>query len=130
MGFSVYLEVSPPNFLPERYARNYDFQLVSGLICRNGTILPTGMQRDAFMMEPTRPALRALAAQASMGGCSTVMMWDVVDDTVAVELPVIKRCYDWCRFNSAISWIGPLRALVDAEVAVNKTIPGEPMGAM
>ena len=129
LGFAVYLEISPPTYIPDEYARSYDMQLISGIACRNGTVLSTGMQCDPFMMQAFWPALRALAAHASMG-CSTVLIWDTVDDNVEVQQAVIKRSYDWCRFNSALSWIGPASALFDANIAQARTVPGEPLGAM
>lgn len=129
VGFAVYLEISPPRFIAVEHARDYDMITVSGLVCRNGTILPSGMQRDAFMMNAMRPALRALAAHASIS-TSTVMMWDSVDNDVPLQHSVIKRSFDWCRFNSAISWIGPKAALYDADTASVTTIPGECLGAM
>lgn len=126
-GFAVYLEISDPDFIPEKQSRAIDMGLISGVVCRNGTILPSGESRNYFQMGDERPALRALAAHQSMTP-SIVMMWEIFDENV--DHAVIKRSFDWCRFNSVISWIGPRAALTDAEVAATSTVTGEPLGAL
>lgn len=129
LGFSIYLEISGPDFIPESEARLIKMELVSGLICRNGTILANGDRRNYYQMAAVRPATRALAKHASMHP-STVMMWETVEDDIELEQAVIKRSYDWCRFNSAISWIGPESAVTNAEAALDDVVPGEPLGAL
>jgi hypothetical protein len=129
LGFAVYLELSPPTFLTEEECRSINLELTRGIICRNGTILPDGGRRNYFQMADLRRAQRALAAQPSPSG-STVMMWETVDDDVEVSHAVVKRSFNWCRFNSAISWIGPKAALTNAELAAMKTVVGEPLGAL
>jgi hypothetical protein len=128
-GLEVYLEISPPDFLTEKQCRDIDLGLVSGIVCRNGTILPNGDRRNFFQMAESRLTLRALAAQSLMSG-SLVMMWETIDDHVKLDHSVIKRSFTWCTFNSVISWIGPQSALLDTEVAATKSVTTEPMGAL
>lgn len=127
LGLDVYLEISPPTFLSEFECRNINMEVVKGMVCRNGAILPDGNRRNFFQMADMRSALRALAAPSTG---STVMMWDTVDDEVELEHAVVKRSFNWCRFSNALSWIGPRNALTDAELAVTKSVIGEPLGAM
>lgn len=129
LGLAVYLEISPPAFLAQRECRGINMENVRGIICRNGTILPNGKRRNFFQMADMRPALRALAAQSWTNG-SVVMMWDTVDDDVDLEHAVVKRSFTWCKFSSAISYIGPRAALTDAEIAATKVVSEEPLGAL
>lgn len=129
LGLDVFLEIGPPHFLSDAQVRELDMELIRGIVVRNGTILPDGQRRNYFEMNEMRPALRAMAAQGCVRDAS-IIMWEVLDDSAEVVHAVVKRSYDWCRFKSAISWIGPNAALTDAEIAYTKTIDGEPMGAM
>jgi hypothetical protein len=129
LGLTVYLELSPPEFLQEEQACSINMQLIDGIICRNGTILSSGDRRDYFGMASLRRAQRALAAQPSPRG-STVIMWETIDEDVQLSHAVVKRHFNWCRFNSAISWIGPEAALTRADLATTKTLVGEPLGAL
>jgi hypothetical protein len=129
IGLDVYLEVSPPNYLSEKESQAIDMEPIRGLICRNGSIFPNGERRNYFQMTEMRHGLRALAAKSAMIS-STVIMWDTVDDNVQLEHAVVKRSFTWCNFSSALSWIGPRSALTDANVAMTRTVSGEPLGAM
>ncbi|KAF2667969.1 glycosyl transferase [Microthyrium microscopicum] len=129
LGFEVYLEISPPAFLNEEQVQELNMSLVRGVVCYNGTILPDGERRNYFEMVPMMPALRAMAGQAVIRD-ACIMMLEALDDNAEVRHAVVKRSYDWCRFKSAISWIGPNSALTNAEIAYRKTVVGEPMGAM
>jgi hypothetical protein len=129
IGFDVYLEVSPPNYLSERVSRAIEMEPIRGIICRNGSIFPNGERRNYFQMAEMRHSLRALAAKSAMVQ-STVMMWETIDDDVKLEHAVVKRSFTWCNFSNALSWIGPRSALTDADVAVTMTVIGEPLGAM
>jgi hypothetical protein len=129
IGFDVYLEVSPPNYLSERVSQAIEMEPIRGVICRNGSIFPNGERRNYFQMAEMRHSLRALAAKSAMIH-STVMMWETIDDHVKLEHAVVKRSFTWCNFSSALSWVGPRRALTDADVAVAMTVTGEPLGAM
>ncbi|KAK4984016.1 hypothetical protein LTR50_006855 [Elasticomyces elasticus] len=129
LNLSVYLEISPPTYLSPAECADIDMELLAGILCRNGTILSNGDRRNYFQMADMRRAQRALAKHASMRA-STFMMWETLDDAVVLSHAVAKRSANWCRFNSASSWIGPESALFDAEVAAAKTSPGEPLGAL
>ena len=129
LGLDVYLEVSPPDYLSEKVSRAINMDPIRGIIYRNGSIFPNGERRNYFQMAEMRNSLRALAAKSDMI-TSTVIMWDTIDDDVELEHAVVKRSFTWCNFSSALSWIGPESALFDADVAIKRTISGEPLGAM
>jgi hypothetical protein len=129
LGFDVYLEIAGPAFLTEDECRMIDFSVLKGIVCRNGSILPDGQQRNYFQMLDMRRALRALKVQTVTSG-STVMFWETIDDDAKLKHSVIKRSFTWCKFNSVISWIGPKSALTDAKSAKTKTVSTEPLGAM
>jgi glycosyltransferase involved in cell wall biosynthesis len=129
LRLTVYLELAPPEFLGKEQARSINMRLYDGIVCRNGTILPDGDRRDYFGMTPLRTAQRALAAQPCPRG-STVIMWETVKDDVELSHSVVKRHFNWCRFNSVISWIGPEAALTSDFAATAKTVAGEPLGAL
>lgn len=123
VGFDVYLEIGPPNFLSSIDA--VATESVAGLVIRNGLILPSGERRDCFAMESLRPAIKAFISQECLRSFTT-MMWEQVADNVVVADAVVKRSFSWCRFHSAIPWIAPTCALLDAQPEL--TID-EPLGA-
>lgn len=129
LGLAVYLELSPPAFLTEEECSGIKLELIRGIVCRNGTILPNGDRRNYFQMADLRRAQRALATQPSPGG-SSLVVWETVDDGVELSHAVVKRSFNWCRFNNVISWIGPKAALTDAEIAATDVVVGEPLGAL
>lgn len=129
LGLDVWLEVSPPDYLPERTCREIDMTRVRGVIYRNGTILANGDRRNYFDMEKMRTVMRVVAAQKPIGE-STLAMWETVDDGVELQHNVLHRSYKWCNYNSAMSWIGPESALTDAAIAARKTVVHEPIGAL
>ncbi|OQO03199.1 hypothetical protein B0A48_11454 [Cryoendolithus antarcticus] len=129
LNFDVWLETSPPDYLTPHECSVIDLSLVRGIICRNGTILHNGDRRNYFQMVDMRRTQRALAKHMSMGG-KTLMMWESFDDSIDLHYSIIKRSFNWCRFNTTVSWIGPDSALTDADVAERRTVKGEPLGAM
>jgi glycosyltransferase involved in cell wall biosynthesis len=129
LNFDIWLEAAPPAFLTEMECVEIDISLTRGIICRNGTIMYNGDRRNYFQMNDMRRTQRALAKHMSLGG-KTLMMWETIDDQVNLLHSVIQRSYNWCRFNTTVSWIGPESALKDADVAASKSIKGEPLGAM
>ncbi|KAK5080764.1 hypothetical protein LTR05_008469 [Lithohypha guttulata] len=80
-------------------------------------------------MTDMRRSLRAFA-QHSQTSEGRVIMWDTVDDGISVAHGVVKRSYSWCRYYSALSWIGSGSAVTDAEDAFTQTIQDEPLGAL
>ena len=128
-NLDVYLEVSPPAFLSASECSEIDMQPLRGIICRNGTISTDGDRCNYYQMEGMRRVQRALGKHASMGG-HTFLMWETIDDAAELTHAVVKRSYNWCRFNSTISWIGPSAALTNADVAASQTVPGEPLGSL
>ncbi|KAJ9624552.1 hypothetical protein H2203_005287 [Taxawa tesnikishii (nom. ined.)] len=129
LNLAVYLEVSPPAYLSVSECAEIDFELISGMAFRNGTILANGDFCNYFQMQDMLRAFRALAKQMSLYN-NTVMMWETVDSDAELTHAVVKRSFNWCRYNSAISWIGPKAALYHAEIAARETITGEPLGAL
>lgn len=129
IGLDVYLEVPGPDYLSSNECRTINLEIVKGLVCCNGTILPTGDRRDYFQMANLRRTLRALAAQSQMTD-GHVLMWNTIDDDAYLDHGVVKRSYNWCRYYSALSWTGHRAALMDAETAFCRTVPGEPLGAL
>lgn len=129
LGLDVWLEVSPPGYLPERTSREIDMARIRGVIYRNGTILSNGNRRNYFDMEKMRTVMRVVAAQKPIGE-STLAMWETVDDGVELQHDVLHRSYKWCNYNSAMSWIGSKSALTDATIASSQTVVHEPIGAL
>ena len=130
LGLETYVELSDPEFLTETESRQIDFSLIEGVICRNGTILPNGERRNFYQMANMRRALRAFAKKSSTSGGTYVIMWETVQDDVELDHATVKRSYDWCRYNSALSWIGPQVALKDVRVAEKNAELDEPLGAL
>lgn len=129
LNLVVYLEVSPPDYLTADECSSIDMEPLGGIICRNGTILRNGAGRDYYQMAELRRAQRAIAKHASMGG-HYFLLWETIDDDVSLSPPVVKRSFNWCRYYTTVTWIAPESALTDADVAVAKTLAGEPMGAL
>lgn len=128
-GLEVYLEVSDPDFLTVEECKDIDLESVCGLICRNGTILPNGDRRDYFQMANLRRALRVFAAKSQMTK-GHVLMWDTINDDAAFNHSVVKRSFNWCRFYSALSWIGKQSALTQMSRTQKDTIWAEPLSAL
>lgn len=129
LRFDVWLEAAPPTYLTPAECAEIDLSLVRGIVCRNGTIMYDGDRRNYFQMADMRRTQRALAKHMSLGS-KTLMMWETIDDAAQLSHSVIKRSYNWCRFNTTVSWIGPEAALTDADVAARDTVKGEPLGAL
>ncbi|CBF80400.1 hypothetical protein AN8369.2 [Aspergillus nidulans FGSC A4] len=129
LGLTVWLEVGPSSYPPEKTCRAIDMAQIRGIVYRNGTILANGDRRNYFQMAELRTVMRVVAAQKPIGE-STLAMWETVDDGVTLTHDVLHRSYKWCNYNSAMSWIGPRSALTDAAVAAQKTVLHEPIGAL
>lgn len=123
LGFDVYLELSAPNFLGED--RTLKLDSISGLVVRNGSILPNGERRDFFNMAKMRSTIKAMVERSCLGPFN-IMMWETVDDEVEMSHAVVRRSLNWCKFYGALAWIGKQSALLDA--AMNTAVP-EPLGA-
>ncbi|CAG8982809.1 hypothetical protein HYALB_00001090 [Hymenoscyphus albidus] len=123
LGLSVYLEVSAPLFLSDPGIAELDE--IRGLVIRNGTISKFGEERDAFQMAQMRPTIKAFVSQACLRSF-VVMLWETIDDNVIPSNAIVKRCYQWSRFYSALPWIGSAAALTSAELSIHQT---EPLGA-
>jgi hypothetical protein len=73
--------------------------------------------------------MRALAAQKPAGSCHFVMM-EVAEDDAVIPHRTLRRTLKWCNYNSAMSWIGPRSALMDAGVAASRRVVEEPLSAL
>lgn len=123
LGLSAYLEASAPLFLSD--PRLAELNEVRGLVIRNGTISKNGEERDAFQMAEMRPTIKAFVSQACVRSF-VVMLWETIDDNAVPSNAIIKRCYQWSRFYSALPWIGSTSALTSAELSLYQR---EPFGA-
>lgn len=122
LGLDVYLEISPPNFLGTREFPNMG--ALAGVVVRNGTILRNGLSRDYFQMSEMKSTIKAFVTQSCLRDFR-VMMWETVDDQ-SLSHAVIKRCYTWCSYYSAIVFICSKSSLLNA--ATNVGVP-EPLAA-
>lgn len=129
LGLDVWLEMGPPAYLTERECREINMENIQGIICRNGTIRTDGDRQNYFQMEEMRTAMRTVAAQRARHG-PPMMMWETIDDALEFQYAVVQRSFDWCRYNSALCWIGSAAALVDAEAAATQTVDSKPLGAL
>jgi len=131
LGYAVWLEIalSGPGHLSGPQCRDIHMKFIDGVIYRNGTIRTDGGQQNYHQMEPMRTAMRGIAAQRVAHGPPT-MLWETVDDEFNHQYAITQRSYNWCRFNSALCWIGSASALVDAEAARTHTIREKPLGAL
>ncbi|RMZ78616.1 hypothetical protein DV738_g3716, partial [Chaetothyriales sp. CBS 135597] len=129
LGLTVYLEMAPPAYMAQEEHQTLDLETVSGVVLRNATILPNGDRRNYYQMIEMLDALRSLARQSTIR-TSIVMVWDTLEDSIQLDHAVAKRSFNWCRFNCALSWIGPESALSNADIAIERTVAGEPLGAM
>ena len=131
LGLDLWLELSAPNYLNSEQRRDLKMWRVKGVIFRNATIRTDGDRLNYFQMTEVRATMRAIASQRARNPPMS-LMWETVDDGAAFDYAVVKRCYDWCNYNSALCWIGSARALIDAKAAATKTqtIADKPLGAM
>jgi hypothetical protein len=129
LGFAVWLEMSTPDYLSNEQCRAINMRAIGGIVYRNGTIRTDGLQQNFHQMAKMRTAMRAVAAQRVPHG-PPMMLWETVDEGVQHEYAVTIRTFNWCRFNSALCWIGTAGALVDAESAAVETINDAPLGAL
>ena len=131
LGYTVWLEISmtSPGHLSDAQCRGINMRSINGIIYRNGTIRSDGQQQDFHQMSPMRTAMRAIAAQRVPHG-PPMFLWETVEDECEHQYAVTQRSFNWCRFNSAICWIGSASALLDAEAAKLHTISEKPLGAL
>jgi hypothetical protein len=129
LGLDLWLEMSPPAYLTERQCRDINMKFIRGIIFRNGTIRPDGDRQNYFQMTEMRTAMRTVAAQRVWHG-PPIVMWETVDDGVELQYAVVQRTFNWCRYNSALCWIGTTAALTDAEAAAAQTVADKPLGAL
>jgi hypothetical protein len=130
LGLDLWLEMSPPDYLTERQCRDIRMDQIRGIVCRNGTIRRSdGDRQNYFQMTEMRAAMRTIAAQRVAHG-PPLMMWEMIDDGVPLQYAVVQRSFNWCRFNSALLWIGSAAALTDADVATAQTVAEKPLGAL
>ncbi|KAK0103247.1 hypothetical protein ONS95_005281 [Cadophora gregata] len=120
-GLDIYLEIAPPNFLGKESPNMANF---AGVVVRNGTILTSGHVRDYFQMAVMKSTVKAFVTQTCLRDFR-VMVWETVDDEKSLSHSVIKRCYIWCRYYSAMVFINSKGALFDA---ASKGVP-EPLAA-
>ena len=123
LGLSVYLEARPPKFLLDPKLAELDE--ITGVVLCNGTIGENGEERDAFQMAEMRPTIKAFVSQACLRSF-VVLLCETLDDEAEPLNAVIKRCYQWSRFYSAVPWIGGVSALYSAKLSLQQN---EPLGA-
>jgi len=107
-GLDVFLEVGPPDFLDG--VEKLDIGLFSGMIVRNGAIMPSGERRDYFDMEKMKTTTKAFVSQACQRPFVT-MMWDTIDDEVDLSHAVVRRAHMWCNYHGAVPYFTRIRAL-------------------
>jgi hypothetical protein len=129
LGIPVWLEMSHPHYLSDAECRQIKMNCIAGVIYRNGTIRTDGLQQNYHQMDPMRTAQRAIAAQRCVHG-PPMMLWETIDDGVEHQYAVTQRCFNWCRFNSALPWIGSTSALIDADAASKYSVKDKPLGAL
>jgi hypothetical protein len=129
LGLDVYLETGPPKFL-NCGGDAVRAESIAGLVIRNGLILPNGERRDCFDMEALRPTTKAFISEECLRSFTT-MMWEPLNDDAVVEDAVIKRTFSWCRFHSALPWIAPRCAILNAQPDIGSGHYGyiEPLSA-
>ncbi|KAF1914209.1 glycosyl transferase [Ampelomyces quisqualis] len=107
-GLHVYLEVGPPEFLDD--VEKLDIDSFSGVVVRNGTILPNGKRRDYFEMDKMKTTTKAFVSQACQRPFLT-MMWDTIDDQVDLSHAVVRRAHTWCSYHGAVPYFTRRHAL-------------------
>ena len=120
LDLNVYLEASAPDFLSD--SKVLASKSITGLVVRNGLIMPNGKRRDCFDMEKFRPTMKAFVSQACLRDF-TVLMWETLDEDVLPSSAVVKRTYKWCNFYSAVPWVGSSSALFDDSLDVVEVEP-------
>jgi hypothetical protein len=129
LGLDLWLELSPPAYLTERQACSINMKFIRGIVYRNGTIRPDGDRQNYFQMTEMRTTMRAVAAQRVSHG-PPIIMWETIDDGMKLQYAVVQRTFSWCRYNSALCWIGHEDALSDADAAATRTVAAKPLGAL
>lgn len=129
LGLAAWIELSPPAYLSYDELRAINMKSIRGVIYRNGTIRTDGEWQNFHQMEPMRTAMRAVAAQRVPSG-PPMMLWETIDDGVPHQYAVVQRTFNWCRFTSALCWIGSKSSLTNAEIAASETVTDKPLGAL
>lgn len=113
-GLDVFLEVEAPNFLND--VGKLDFNLLAGMVVRNGTIMENGERRDYFAMDKMKTTTKTFVSQACLRPFLT-MMWDTIDDDAELSHAVTRRAHMWCNYHGATPYFARRSALMDiAEV--------------
>jgi hypothetical protein len=107
-GLEVFLEIPPPDFLHD--IEKLEINLFSGVVVRNGTILPTGERRDFFSMEKMKTTTKAFVSQSCQRPFIT-FMWDTINDQTSLSHAVVRRAHMWCSYHGAIPYFVRNRAL-------------------
>lgn len=129
LGLAVWIELSPPEYLTSEELRAINMKSIRGVIYRNGTIRTDGDWQNFHQMEAMRTAMRAVAAQRVPSG-PPMILWETIDDGVQHQYAVVQRTFNWCRFTSALCWIGSKSSLTNADIAASETISDKPLGAL
>ncbi|KAF1835308.1 hypothetical protein BDW02DRAFT_294479 [Decorospora gaudefroyi] len=108
-GLEVYLEIGAPDFLDN--VDRLDLKLFAGMIVRNGTIKSNGERRDFFDMDKMKTTTKFFVSQACQRPFVT-MMWDTIEDDVALSHAVVRRAHMWCNYHGAIPYFTRQRALM------------------
>lgn len=119
-GLHVYLEVGPKSFLNHPHVIKQES--VSGLIIRNGLVMPNGQRRDYFDSVGLQPTLDACMAEKSLRNF-TVMMWEPLNPDASATNPVMRRSSMWCQFHSALLWIDHRSCVFDPSPQSNQFEP-------
>jgi hypothetical protein len=123
MGLEVYLEISAPKFLKESTILVQ--KSIAGVVIRNGLLRQTGERRDCFDLDAMHTTVKSFVSQSCLRNF-TVLLWETLDDNVAVSNALVRRTFTWCNFYSVILWIGPRESLFDISI---EAISVEPLSA-
>jgi hypothetical protein len=107
-GLDVYLENGDPDFLDG--VGRLDLTMFAGMVVRNGTIKSNGERRDFFDMDKMKTTTKSFVSQACQRSFVT-MMWDTIEDDVALSHAVVRRAHMWCSYHGAIPYFTRQRAL-------------------
>jgi hypothetical protein len=129
LGFELWLEMAESGYPTDDQCRQIDMQLIQGIIYCNGTIRSDGDMQNYFQMAEMRTTMRAVAAQRVPHG-PLMMLWETIEDPAKFEHAVVQRCFKWCRYNSALCWVGRSIALRSAEAAISNIVTDKPLGAL
>jgi len=109
-GLDVFLEIGPPDYLDQ--VEKLHFELFSGVVVRNGTILPNGERRDFFAMDKMKTTTKAFVSQSCLRPFTT-LIWDTIYDHVELSHAVMRRAHMWCNYHGATPYLVREAALLD-----------------